>query len=201
MLIRLSCAASSSSASSKDGCYAQRNGMDWYTAVKGSNTWWVGGSRMSGSHAQLKAQCFTSCNTAGGYKYYILHDNTACFCAKQDPTGPKDSSRCGAGGHELWTLPSASLLPPTEAPIWQGPVTGMCADDSTAGLAANQRVSMIDQTGANTGTIAKCRANCESVSDCKYYSFHPGGWCIRFRTCNKLYTKGPAGAYETFSRA
>ena len=105
VLIRFSCAAS------KDGCYAQRNGMDSYTAVKGSNTWWVGGSRMSGSHAQLKAQCFTSCNTAGGYKYYILHDNTACFCAKQDPTGPKDSSRCGAGGHELWTLPSASLLP------------------------------------------------------------------------------------------
>jgi len=92
---------------SKDGCYAwPLQGMDWYSGVQGSNTWYVGASRMSGSHAQLKAQCFTSCNTAGGYKYYILHDNTACFCAKQDPTGPKDSSRCGSGGNELWTLPN-----------------------------------------------------------------------------------------------
>ena len=82
-------------------------GLDTYSSTPGSKTWYVDGKRFAGSWNQNKAQCLERCSAANkGYKFYMLHDSTACFCAKQTPTstrtGPADSN-C-AKANAVWLI-------------------------------------------------------------------------------------------------
>lgn len=67
---------------------------------------------MSGTHAEMKAKCLARCSASlshgNGYKYYMLHHGTACFCAKQHPTSVptgKDHSKC-TDQNAVWPIPA-----------------------------------------------------------------------------------------------
>ena len=93
------------------GCYRKLQdgapmGVDNYSTTPGFNTWYVDGTRFSGTWNERKVKCLDKCRDAKrGYKYYILHDRNACLCAKQSPTstrsGPADST---CGDNAVWPI-------------------------------------------------------------------------------------------------
>jgi hypothetical protein len=138
----------------KGNCFPYKNwgapaGMDGYSTTEGSNTWNAGGARLTGSQAQMRTNCFNMCRKSSStYKYYVLHDKTACFCAKQAPTlSARNGGKCAE--NEVWPVPEDSYV---------------FTFDGCPRLAGNAMPSSLTNRG--TKSYQQCSQLCTSEASC-----------------------------------